>query len=295
MLASSMPLQETTALNDIAYNKAAGAATTTTTLLSDKDNNQIPQQKPLIGKNRIVANVAPSVALFRSYLLPPLESLARRPELTVIFDLDETLVSNRRMDLPNAILRPYALHMLNAMRQIPGLEIVLWTASTKETAAPVVHQLHERGVVFDELIFRSDAWFTEPVHTKDLRLLGRDMNRVVVFDNAANCVKLNTNNAVLVEDFMGTPDTHGRHDGSLVNLYYIVDILVNNCTIGHSVQETLSTLATEGQLCRNIFYQLPEAWNGVNLRDTAPLMVPPHGKYVRASFISAAPLEHWTI
>eukprot|EP00742_Colponemidia_sp_Colp-10_P017788 GILJ01020496.1.p1 GENE.GILJ01020496.1~~GILJ01020496.1.p1 ORF type:complete len:294 (-),score=49.90 GILJ01020496.1:471-1352(-) len=293
MLASAMPLQETTALNDIAHNKTVG-------LLGDKDNNQLRNTAnkvaaPFSKSIRSVPLAKTPAHILQTYLLPSLETLDRRIELTVIFDLDETLVSNRRMDLPSAILRPYALHMLNAMRQIAGLEIVLWTASTKETAAPVVHQLHERGIVFDELIFRNDAWFTEPVHTKDLRLLGRDMNRVVVFDNAANCVKLNTGNAVLVEDFMGSTDPQGRHDGSLVNLYYIVDILVNNCVLGNSVQETLATLAVEGQLCRNIYYQLPEAWAGANLRETAPLMVPPHGKYVRAGFISAAPLEHWTI
>lgn len=231
----------------------------------------------------------------RVSLLPPLESLRQRPTLTVVFDLDETLVSNRHPHLPQAILRPYALHVLNAMRQMEGLEIVLWTASTSETAAPVLRQLQSRGAVFDEVICRNDTWFTDPIHTKDLRLLGRDMDRVVIFDNAVGCLKLNPGNAVLVEDFTGREDPHDRHDAALVNTYYITDNLRQGVLQGIRVRDSLDRMVVDRQLCEMVSYALPTEWTKVNLNDYAPLKVPPHGNYVRAYLETAAPLEHWTM
>lgn len=232
----------------------------------------------------------PQKPLFQRYLLQEVET---RPHLTVVLDLDETLVSNRRADLSYAILRPYVLHVLHALRHMKNLEIVLWTASTRETGAPVVDQLQEGGIIFDDVIYRNDMWFTEPVHTKDLRLLGRDTDRVVVFDNAPNCCKLNPHNAVLVEDFMGS---RHENDAALVNVYYIVEYLLKHAGEGLSVKESMKLLVEEGHLCRTVEYTLPEAWQRANLRDIPPLRIPPHGKFVRAHTLppNAQTMKHWT-
>lgn len=266
-------------------------------------NRQRVHTDPTVKKvllNRITAPTVRAIARapitnLQTYLLPPLEQMRTPPVLTVVYDLDETLVSNRHANLPHAILRPYALHVLNALREMPGVEIVLWTASTVETATPVLRQLQDRAHIFDEVICRDKRWFTEPIHTKDLRQLGRDMNRVVIFDNAVGCCKLNAGNAVLVEDFTGHPDQHNRHDGSLINTYYIVDHLLKAIRSGYSVREGLERLVTEDQLCESVRYSLPQQWAGVNIREYAPLNVPPHGVFTRAFFETAAPLVGWTI
>jgi len=183
---------------------------------------------------------------------------------------------------------------LHALRQLPKVEIVLWTASTRETGTPVVAQLQQNSPIFDEVIFRNDAWFTEPIHTKDLRLLGRDLDKVVVLDNAPNCCKLNPQHGVLVEDFTGT---RSERDGTLVNCYYILEYLLE-CRRERKVgvKEGLLQLEEEGQLCRPVYYALPDSWANANLRDIAPLRIPPNGKYLRASATppSASTMKHWT-
>eukprot|EP00331_Platyophrya_macrostoma_P009834 CAMPEP_0176419878 /NCGR_PEP_ID=MMETSP0127-20121128/8298_1 /TAXON_ID=938130 /ORGANISM="Platyophrya macrostoma, Strain WH" /LENGTH=386 /DNA_ID=CAMNT_0017800417 /DNA_START=396 /DNA_END=1556 /DNA_ORIENTATION=+ len=228
------------------------------------------------------------------FLLRDIEPHQSKPLLTVVFDLDETLVSNRRADLAQAILRPYALHVLNALRHMANLEVVMWTASTRETGAPVVEQLSMGGLVFDDVVFRSDAWFTEPIHTKDLRLLGRDLDRVVIFDNAPSCCKLNAHNSVIVEDFHGL---RTENDAALVNCYYIIESLLKQAGEGTPVREGLQRLLSEGHLCRPVVYQLPDTWSKVNLRDVPPIRIPPHGKYVRAHTLppNAQTMKHWTI
>eukprot|EP00656_Telonema_subtile_P032270 TRINITY_DN35388_c0_g1_i1.p1 TRINITY_DN35388_c0_g1~~TRINITY_DN35388_c0_g1_i1.p1 ORF type:complete len:148 (+),score=10.70 TRINITY_DN35388_c0_g1_i1:77-520(+) len=145
------------------------------------------------------------------------------------------------------------------------------------------------------MCIRDSSWFIDHIHTKDLRLLGRDMDRVVIFDNAVGCLKLNSGNAVLVEDFTGREDPHGRHDAALVNAYYITDNLRQSLLQGIRVRDSLDRMVADRQLCEFVNYALPVEWTKVNLNDYAPLKVPPHGNYVRAYLETAAPLEHWTM
>nr|CCC95102.1 conserved hypothetical protein [Trypanosoma congolense IL3000] len=232
--------------------------------------------------------------LFQKYLIREYEELSTCPVLTVVLDLDETLVSNRDTGAAGAILRPYCLHMLNALQHKKGLEVVLWTASTEDTASPVVQQLSQSGPVFDEVVCRNNLWFTEPSHTKDLRLLGRDMDRVIIFDNSTACCKLNSRSAVIVSDFRGTRSVL---DASMVNVYYIIERVFRGCCAGISVSETLMKLAAERQLCETEVIHLPESWRRIPLNEVDPLKIPPHGVFFRCR---SAPLDdnimrHWTI
>ncbi|KAG5478158.1 hypothetical protein CUR178_04870 [Leishmania enriettii] len=229
--------------------------------------------------------------LFPNMLLT--EAPDERRLLTLVLDLDETLVSNRDSRQSAAVLRPYCLHVLNALRHMKELEIVLWTASTKETATPVMEQLHTTGVIFDDVIFRNNIWFTQPIHTKDLRLLGRDLDRVLIVDNSVGCCKLHPRNSLLVEDFHGL---RRRDDAALVNVYYVVDALLRMMRErSMPVSEGLRCLTAEGQLCHTVSYDLPEFFKYIPLAEVSELKRPPVGRFVRAN--TAPPntsiMRHW--
>eukprot|EP00796_Vickermania_ingenoplastis_P004351 gene4351-3165_t len=208
-----------------------------------------------------------------SFLLPP-----RKPEtkLTVVFDLDETLVSNRHST--EAIPRPYYHAVLQGLRQKPEVEVVLWTASTKEVAVRVVSSLQDGDeCCFDHLIPRDKMWFTEPTHTKDLRLLGRPMDSVIIVENSANCCKLNPQNAILVDDY------HGQEkDAALVNVYYMIEAAIQLLQDGYSVGTSLRTLAKEQLLCDWSHIELPDIWKRAPIWSIAPHKVPAFGKFVKA-------------
>ncbi|KAK7195764.1 NLI interacting factor-like phosphatase [Novymonas esmeraldas] len=213
--------------------------------------------------------------------------------LTLVLDLDETLVFNRDARQSAAVLRPYCLHVLNALRHMTELEIVLWTASTKETASHVVKQLHQTGIIFDDIVFRNNMWFTQPIHTKDLRLLGRNMDRVLIVDNSVGCCKLHPRNSLLVEDFHGV---RRRSDAALVNVYYVVDALLSMMRKGATpVSEGLRSLAARGQLCHSVNYDLPEMFRCVPLAEVPELKRPPLGRFARANTAPpcASIMEHW--
>lgn len=213
--------------------------------------------------------------------------------LTLVLDLDETLVSNRDTRQSAAVLRPYCLHVLNALRHMKDLEIVLWTASTKETASPVVEQLHQTGIIFDDIVYRNNIWFTQPIHTKDLKLLGRDMDRVLIVDNSVGCCKMQPRNALLVEDFHGV---RRRTDAALVNVYYVVDALLRMLREREMpVSEGLRCLMAEGQLCHTVSYELPEFFRNIPLMEVPELKRPPIGRFVRANTAppNTAIMQHW--
>ncbi|KPI88916.1 hypothetical protein ABL78_1961 [Leptomonas seymouri] len=237
------------------------------------------------------ASVVTAKPLFPNTLLTDVQDEGRL--LTLVLDLDETLVSNRDTRRSGAVLRPYCLHVLNALRHMKELEIVLWTASTKETASPVVEQLHQTGIIFDDIIYRNNLWFTQPIHTKDLKLLGRDMDRVLIVDNSVGCCKMHPRNSLLVEDFHGV---RRRTDAALVNVYYVVDALLRMLRERDmSVSEGLRCLMAEGQLCHTVSYDLPEFFKNIPLMAVPELKRPPIGRFVRANTTppNTSIMQHW--
>jgi len=251
--------------NSIADPPTAGKTVTVASYTPNRATMATPS-KPLFG----------SETKANKYLLPPVNP-ELPPLLTVILDLDETLVSNRDPNLPAAILRPYCIQALEALRSMPRVEVCLWTASTDDTAMPVVAQLGATGFNFDAVICRSDAWFTDGVHSKDIRLLGRPMDKIVVFDNAPQCLKLNRGNAVLVDDFFGHS---GPEDCTLFNLVATVAHLVRDIVVGKSVPEALHGCAVQGRQLGMVRYSLPEGFRG-DLSAMSPLQMPVHGDFYK--------------
>lgn len=157
-------------------------------------------------------------------------------KFTVVFDLDETLIYNRG----KFVLRDYAVELLEKIKLINGIEIILWTASVKETCLEALHKISEKEL-FDHIIWRSNVWYDGEIHVKDLRLLGRDMNKIIIVENAPLvCIK-NPENAILVQDFMGDDETN--YDYTLYCVYkalnYCIHLSVN---LDMSIQSAIKTL-----------------------------------------------------
>eukprot|EP00662_Eupelagonemidae_sp_cell21_P056548 gene56548-60684_t len=178
-----------------------------------------------------------------------------------------TLVSNRRPGVAAAIPRPFIDELF---AQIEGhAEVALWTASTDDTGRPVVEQVDPLRRRFHHLIFRNPLWFTEPAHTKDLSLLGRPMEKVLLIENTPNCCKFHRNNSLLVEDF--TPNS--QNDRMLLT----VALLIRDCAAavrrGVSVPRFLQMRA---QLQAGNM-PIDDAYRHIESLD--PLMQPPLGNF----------------
>eukprot|EP01059_Diplonema_ambulator_P025460 TRINITY_DN42510_c0_g1_i1.p1 TRINITY_DN42510_c0_g1~~TRINITY_DN42510_c0_g1_i1.p1 ORF type:complete len:348 (+),score=102.54 TRINITY_DN42510_c0_g1_i1:70-1044(+) len=142
-----------------------------------------------------------------STLIPRLEDGEEGKRL-VVFDLDETIVYAREGPL---MMRPHAEDLLKSVGEVT--EVAFWTAGERSYAKAVTAELEKKiwgktpSGVIKHLITRNKSWFDEEDYTKDLNLLGRNMNDVLIVENTPDCVRLNPKNAIIVEDFEGAHDT----------------------------------------------------------------------------------------
>ena len=150
--------------------------------------------------NASVASICGSLNSSRRII--PKQKEHHEGKYTVVFDLDETLVSNRTPGFRPAAKRPHLESLLKCLKG--KAEVVLWTASVESVGKPVLRQIDPNDEFFDHAIYRSPSWFSErPAnpHTKDLRLLGRDMSKTLIVENNPFSVRMNKANAIMVPDF----------------------------------------------------------------------------------------------
>jgi RNA polymerase II subunit A small phosphatase-like protein len=117
---------------------------------------------------------------------------------TVILDLDETLIYAREGPL-------YARPHLEELLEYSGknCETVVWTAGVRAYAQAVIRNIDPTGVI-DHCIYRHEKWFTgQAGYAKDLSLVGRDLNYVLILENTPDCVRGHEENGILVSDYEG--------------------------------------------------------------------------------------------
>ena len=148
----------------------------------------------------------------------------------VIFDLDETLVQNRG---PELLIRPYAQELLKYL--CGKCELILWTASIKNVVSNVIKVIDPDGNIFDHIICRNPDWFTFPEYTKNIELLGRNPERIVIVENCIKSVKNNPQNAIMVNDYL----TNDNEDNTLLNVQIIIDQIIEN--VSRPVSEIISS------------------------------------------------------
>eukprot|EP01063_Lacrimia_lanifica_P010936 TRINITY_DN176_c0_g1_i1.p1 TRINITY_DN176_c0_g1~~TRINITY_DN176_c0_g1_i1.p1 ORF type:complete len:257 (+),score=94.47 TRINITY_DN176_c0_g1_i1:53-823(+) len=169
---------------DMAHDKAHQNLQLAELEREDDETTHVPQQRTLL-------------------LPPPAHDDSRK--LCVVLDLDETLVRFRTGPI---YWRPFFGELLDAIKDV--CEVVLWTASTQRCASRIMDDLDPEGDRLHHHIYRNDIWFTGVPYTKDLTLLGRPMDRVIIIENTPQCIVGNPANAILVDDYT-EPDMNDCH------------------------------------------------------------------------------------
>lgn len=229
------------------------------------------EEKPL-GKGQAVVKVGKVVGelrassgsiarALRGLLLPPV-SETNRGKLTVVLDLDETLVMSYPANLVPASLRTAAEKGYLPRFEVtcdpgtgspskvavfarPGLfeflgrlsnfaEVIIFTAGLPAYAEPLVSLLDPHRTFFSGRLYRdSTVQLGQHAHVKDLSQLGRDLRRTVIVDNSPFSFLLQPANGIPITPFRGQPS-----DGHLLGvilpllecLSYVRDIrpILNN-------------------------------------------------------------------
>jgi hypothetical protein len=210
------------------------------------------------------------------------------PSLTLILDLDETLVFARNGAV---LVRPDAIEFLTRIKKLPGIELVLWTAGTEQHAFRILrpiadsvrHQLGKQQRIFDQVITcETGDWHLGENPPKDLSRLGLDLSRVLFVDNLADNCRLQRVYSLVVEDF---DKFLPEWDYTFQKIYGVVDYVYSTLMIDRNrflavggVPGLLAELAAQGTLTAHYTLSYPEfpAADGTYMRVLpSPQVTPP--------------------
>jgi Dullard-like phosphatase family protein len=165
--------------------------------------------------------------------LPP-QSDMDMGRMTVVLDLDETLIHAEHWDpncaesLPEVAgamviksdlavslirKRPFVEEFLREASK--RFELIVFTAGSEEYASPILDDLDPNKTIFRHRLFRQHCAFKCGANfVKDLRILNRDMQKVVLVDNNPYSFLVQPNNGIPISSFIDDPS-----DKALVTLF----------------------------------------------------------------------------
>ena len=135
----------------------------------------------------------------------PNETTSLDPEITLILDLDETLALSFMDpyilhdhevlldDYGRTIkiyvnFRPWLQYFLENMQKY--FRIVVFTASEKDYADPILDLLDPEGKIFAQRLYRDSCQCIAGVYIKDLSALGFDLSKTIIVDNSLHAFAL---------------------------------------------------------------------------------------------------------
>lgn len=156
-------------------------------------------------------------------LLPP-QRPDHRHKNTLVLDLDETLVhssASRSSHNPNSThdiklplilddgqrcevfvkMRPFVHDFLRSVGRM--FEIVIFTASVSKYASPLISVLDPEGKFCHHRLFREHCTEYAGSYVKDLTLLGRSLNKVIIIDNSPAAYLYQPRNAIPCTTWVG--------------------------------------------------------------------------------------------
>ncbi|CAJ1023900.1 putative Protein (DUF705)/NLI interacting factor-like phosphatase [Leishmania utingensis] len=197
-------------------NAARPSPSPSTTMLSDLDT-AVKDAVAMGGTSQRHSTRRQRRAMARGeqrWLVPALSAIAvdtvdgggderrKLPWFTVVFDLDETLVGARDGPIH---LRPYVGELLRSLHRLP-VEIIVWTAGSAHYVNPILHAIGQacgRRQWFHHIISRHKRWYRgSNMCVKDLRQLGRSLDRLVMIENNPISALPQPSLCVLLEDYL---------------------------------------------------------------------------------------------
>ncbi|XP_019954153.1 CTD small phosphatase-like protein 3 [Paralichthys olivaceus] len=140
------------------------------------------------------------------------------PEATLVLDLEETLMFSSLNVIEDAeftfhtafqdnqykvhmILRPHLKEFLQSMSKV--YELFVYTCAKKEYAEKILDILDPQRKLFRHRLFQDDCACILGHYIKDLSILGRDLAKTVVLDNAPHTYPYHLMNTIPIKSWSG--------------------------------------------------------------------------------------------
>jgi Dullard-like phosphatase family protein len=165
--------------------------------------------------------------------LVPTQAVRDRGKMTVVLDVDETLIHSRLSGAQEAYRQDeerkdaasscdeFKITLSDGevvwVNKRPGLdeflqlvaaryEPVVYTAGLEEYAKPLLDWLDPEGKIFRARLYRDSCVFAKGYYVKDLSKIGRDLQRTVLVDNNAFCFLPQLSNGIPISSFYDDPN-----------------------------------------------------------------------------------------
>eukprot|EP00268_Persea_americana_P063767 TRINITY_DN830_c0_g2_i5.p1 TRINITY_DN830_c0_g2~~TRINITY_DN830_c0_g2_i5.p1 ORF type:complete len:307 (-),score=53.91 TRINITY_DN830_c0_g2_i5:391-1311(-) len=157
-----------------------------------------------------------------SLFLQPKE-IQKRSQVTLVLDLDETLVHSTLEYCDNADFtfsvyfnmkehiiyvrqRPHLQMFLKRVAEM--FEIIVFTASQSIYAEKLLNILDPDSKLISRRFYRESCIFSNGNYVKDLTILGLDLAKVAIIDNSPQVFQLQVNNGIPIESWFEDPSDH---------------------------------------------------------------------------------------
>ena len=175
-----------------------------------------------------IKNLPPLEQAVRTCRIPVLPARAPSvPRIALALDLDETLVHCSvepllKSDLTfqvsfNSVdycvyvkLRPHLYHFLRTVRR--WFEVIVFTASQRIYADKLLNILDEDSSLIHHRVFRDSCVCIEGNYLKDLTVLGRPLESMVILDNSVQAFGFQLDNGIPIESWVRETRANSKSD-----------------------------------------------------------------------------------
>ncbi|XP_029987265.1 CTD small phosphatase-like protein 3 [Sphaeramia orbicularis] len=143
------------------------------------------------------------------------------PEATLVVDLEETLMFSSLSVIEDAqycfhtafqdhqykvymVLRPYVKEFLQSVAK--NYELFVYTCAKKTYAEKIMDILDPQRKLFRHRLYQEDCACVLGHYIKDLSVLGRDLTKTVVLDNAPHTYPYHLMNTIPIKSWSGEPE-----------------------------------------------------------------------------------------
>ena len=145
--------------------------------------------------------------IFNEITIPYIKSISKK-KYTLILGLEGTLInfkfnSNNKFSTFNGFLdfRPGLYQFLSEMKKY--FELIIFSLFLQKNADYIINTIEKKQKYFEYRLYLQHAIIIENEFVKELKRIGRPLDKVIIVDNLSQNFKLNKKNAINIKSFWG--------------------------------------------------------------------------------------------